>query len=192
MLAKPGVAVGQPACLRVCYAHFRLAGCAVQQEERSSQMSWFDRLIKRKQPQAYHDPVDGQTYVAPGGWTEYNPLATHWPAVRWPVRLDHVRLLSPQDLVATNVTVEALARFLKDVETRVMAQLRSSTTAFEVQIHVNLFPDQAPQLRMAARGDAPHEQLQQVHDALGAVEPLRTREHPISAQLHFTISASSG
>jgi hypothetical protein len=156
----------------------------------SSSMSWFDRLIKRKQPQAYRNPIDGRTYVAEGGWTQYSPQTAHRSAAPGPVRLDHVRLLSPQELVATNVTVDALTRFMKNIEAHVAAQLQDSAVSFEALIQYTLSSDQAPQLHMAARGDVPREQLQQLHNALTLVEPLRTREDPITFQMHFVVDVS--
>src|SRR5262249_13664346 len=174
--------------------------CSPTTTHRRQHMSWFDRLTKRKQPPliatasdtspAYHNPIDRKTYIAEAGWTRHTPASTSQPSISDSVRHQHVRLLSPQQLIAANVSLDRLTAFLKIAEAQVKTHLCSSSTSFELLVQFSLFPDQAPQLQMAIQRAANEELLQQVYDALVAIEPLRTRERPISFQMHFLIEAS--
>jgi hypothetical protein len=164
-------------------------------------MSWLKRLFgsKARPPtapapddaKAYHNPVDGKTYVAEGGWRQHEPRKQNEALTSGPVALKEVRFLSSDQDFGANVSTESLARFIRDVHSRVQTHLGSCTRPAELLVQYTLHPEERPQVSMAAKGALEQKQLQKVHEALETIEPLHSRAVELSFQIHFLIAQGS-
>lgn len=161
-------------------------------------MSWLKRLFGSKsQPptapapdsaNAYRNPVDGMTYVAEGGWRQYDGRKGDPAPTSGPVAILEVRFLSSDQDFGANVSTESLARFIRDVQSRVQTHLGACTQPAELLVQYTLSPKARPQLKLAAKGPLEQELLQKLHEALVAIEPLHSSAKEISFQVHFLIA----
>jgi len=98
------------------------------------------------------NPVDGQVYVAPGGWKTYTSSSSENKAeenkIKPPIDLLGVVLLTPeQQIEASGLTASLLSDFVKEMTTTVerdMINLRkkneSQSSIFELHIQVQISP----------------------------------------------------
>jgi hypothetical protein len=121
------------------------------------------------QDEAYVNPVDQKTYVAPGGWETYQPDS---PRAADPlgskVKTEEIRLLTAQDLIAARTMVEDLAAFCKAVERCAEQLFAESEKGFKVMVQFKCSPS-GHEIQMAHQGDASQELLQAFYESLARV-----------------------
>jgi len=98
------------------------------------------------------NPVDGQVYVAPGGWKTYTSSSSENKAeenkIKPPIDLLGVVLLTPeQQIEASGLTAHLLSDFVKEMTTTVERELinlrkknESESSIFELHIQVQISP----------------------------------------------------
>lgn len=122
----------------------------------------------------YQNPVDGQTYVAKGGWQDYQPQNPQPADPAQKVALDHIRLLTDQDTVSANLSTEQLSGYIKEVTAAIVSATNDITTPFQLMLQFELKPAEKVGLQIANQGDVNDNTLQKVYDnclALGAPQP---------------------
>jgi hypothetical protein len=144
-----------------------------------------------KQPDvetAYFDPVGNQTLVAPGGWRRYEPDN---PKPRDPnekVRVDQVRLITPEMEIFARTTVDDLAAFIKEAERLSKAPLGKSKTGFQLVLQLSCRPD-GFEPRIACMGEAPLEVIEEYYQALFAMKKLAVTEGEVKIHIEMTVRA---
>ncbi len=143
--------------------------CAVRGVMRTS-VAGFGLLLpisSGAQTETYQNPVDSETYVAPGGWKTYQPAPGVTPRQE-EVSLDGVRLLQDQAEIASRTSVEELAAFIG---------LAHKAAVLLVQF--TCAPQKCP-ANIAFQGEPPKELLQAYYERLTQLQPLR-----ISGEVKF-------
>src|SRR5215813_1217570 len=129
-----------------------------------------------KDDERYDNPVDGKTYVAPGGWKLYHPDS---PAQTQPdtnkVSIHRLRLLTAQKDAAARTKVEELAQFTKKVEHQAQTLLTKSDRAFELLVQFKCTPS-GHEVQMSHQGEVNQRLLQDFYDALTTLEKLRVKQ----------------
>jgi hypothetical protein len=136
--------------------------------------------------EAFHNPVDNKTYVAPGGWKSYKPAVPRPDEPGKKVKTDQVRLLTSQDEIAARTTVKELTSFIKEAERLAEESLENSETPFRLMVQFNCKPD-GHNVKLAHQGDAKQELLQRYHDGLTAAKKLPVRDGEVAFQLEMSI-----
>jgi hypothetical protein len=136
---------------------------------------------------AYHNPVDNKTYVAPGGWTTYQPQAPRADEPGRKVKAEHVRLLTAEEQMAARIEVSDVAAFIQEAERLAEVSFGSSGKQFRVMAQFTCTPA-GHEVKLAHQGDAPQELLQAYYDALVAAKKLPVRESEVSFQMELSVS----
>lgn len=135
--------------------------------------------------QSFHNPVDGRTHIAPGGWRNYRPDEAR-PQESAGVTLESVTLLTAQADVDSRTSQDDLAAFIGEVVRSAEDPLGSAGTRFQVMVQFKCRPD-GHDVELAHQGEAPQERLQQYYDALMAAKRL-----PVShGELSFLVEISA-
>jgi hypothetical protein len=137
--------------------------------------------------EAYHNPVDGRTYEASGGWQTYKPES---PRVgdqgRVKVRADGVRLLTTQEEIVARTAVEDLASFCKGVEHLADQVLGKTDKGFKLLVQFKCVRS-GHESQLAHQGDVSEVLLQEFYDALKAMNKLTVRRGEVSFQVGLTV-----
>lgn len=108
------------------------------------------------------------------------------------VVLDHVELLSPQEVIARTVGVEALTALIHQlVDVAEVAVAGSVYAPFEAVLRVELEPDGALVPQLAIRPDQPKALIQRLFESTQQVDPPEVDE-PIAMQLFLRIKPVGG
>jgi hypothetical protein len=137
--------------------------------------------------EAYLNPVDKKTYLAPGGWKTYLPETPRPDEPGRKVRTQHVRLLSSQSDIETRTTVADLAAFIREAERLADESFGKSGRRFQVMAQFHCQPT-GHEVKLAHQGDATQELLQEYYDALTAAKKLRVKDGEVSFQLELSVS----
>ena len=137
------------------------------------------------QSERYDNPVDGRTYVAPGGWQTYKPRGGPRPA-QGKIRLDHVRLLSSQSELGSNVGEEALVQYIKQIEKQA-AEVFGESKPGVVLVQVNSAPEHQ-EIQLAYQGEVDELLIARFHDRLVSLEPLKVRNSAVAFLLQISIA----
>lgn len=147
------------------------------------------RQLIATEDQAYLNPIDGKTYVAPGGWRTYQPQ----PGVkREPadekVKLEHVRLLTPEDEIASRTSIEDLAKFIKRAEQIASKVFGKSDKRLKLLVEFTCSPS-GHELQIAHQPeDVNKGLLQAFHNALTKMDKLRVKNGKLVFQAQWTVS----
>jgi hypothetical protein len=123
------------------------------------------------QDNSYHNPVDGNSYVAPNGWKTYTP-ANGVQKSNEKVRLQDVRLLQSQDELAARTTPEELASFIQLAHQAASQVFASYNKPVVILTQFSCLPGKCT-ARIASRGQPPDDLLQSYYDNLMRLTPLR-------------------
>jgi hypothetical protein len=134
----------------------------------------------------FQNPVDGRTYIAPGGWRTYRPDQAR-PQESAGVRLESVTLLTAQADFDSRTSQDDMVTFIREVVRLAEDPLGSAGTKFQVMVQFKCRPD-GHDVELAHQGDAPQERLQQYFDA-----PLiAAKRLPVShGELSFLVEISA-
>jgi hypothetical protein len=108
--------------------------------------------------ESYHNPVDYQEYVAPGGWKTYAPNgAEAHPNSR-------IVLLCSEEELKTGVEVSALAAFTKEVMALLEGSVLARGARLEVYLQFELQPGQRASLQTLCKPEQelPRDLMRQV------------------------------
>ena len=156
-----------------------LVGCAERPPE--------NKMVKAVNPdEAFHNPVDNKTYVAPGGWKSYKPDVPRPDEPSKKVKTDQVRLLTSQDEIAARTTVKELASFIKEAERLAEESFGNSEKHFRLMVQFNCKPD-GHKVKLAHQGDATQDLLQRYHDGLTAAKKLPVKGGEVAFQLEMSV-----
>lgn len=136
--------------------------------------------------EAYHNPLDKKTYIAPGGWKTYQPEAPRSDEPGRKVKIEHVRLLMSEADMAARTDVSAVAAFLKEAESLADVSFGSSGRQFRVMVQFTCNPA-GHEVELAHQGDATPELLQAYYDALVAAKKLPVRDGEVSFQAELSV-----
>ena len=158
-----------------------LFGCA----DRSAENSKGNPV---KSDEAFHNPVDNKTYVAPGGWKSYQPENPRTDEPGKKVKTEQIRLLTSQDDIAARTTVKELASFIQVAERLADESFGKSAKKFQLMVRFNCMPA-GHNVKMAHKGDdAPLELLQRFHDGLMAAKKLSVNQGEVAFQIELSIN----
>ncbi len=137
-----------------------------------------------EQPGVYQNPVDGRTYVSPGGWKTYMPQGKSAPSSTGKVHLAGVRLLNPQSEFA-ELGVEALSNYIKRVVSHaedIFGHAKSGSVLVQFTCGTN-----RQEVKLATKGDVDKALLQKFHERLAAMERLEVKERELAFQIEVQI-----
>ena len=136
---------------------------------------------------AYHNPVDGKTYVSEGGWRLYEPDVPRPEVPGQKVRTKAVRLLMSDDDIAAQTTVIELATFVKEAERLADETFSKSDQEATVLVQFDCIPS-GHQVRLAYQGEVSQELLQQYYDALKGATKLPVKNDKVVFQLELLVN----
>jgi hypothetical protein len=144
-------------------------------------------MAQGKPSERYDNPVDGRTYVAPGGWQTYKPQGgAAQPAAQQKTRLAGVRLLSSQSDFESSVGTQALATYIRQIEKHA-AGIFGSSKSGTVLVQINSAP-QSQDVKLASQGEIDRVLMQKFYDALMKMERLNVRNKPVAFQVQIAIA----
>lgn len=135
----------------------------------------------------YHNPVDGKTYAA--DWESYEPKT---PVAKQTGRVINsgVRLLSSQEDIDKNSTVDELANMINAIEDSLLKSTEkfqmSGDISGEVLVQVALHKSSNPDYKMSYHGNVPEQLLYEFSKSLSEII-LFSKETTITFQIHFTL-----
>lgn len=145
------------------------------------------RTIPSTSPdEIFENPVDKQTYVAPGGWKKYQPTVSRLDEPAKKVKSEGVRLLTSQDDIAVRTTVQDLADFLREAEGLAGELLNTTGKPFKVMVQFTCTPA-GHEVKMAHQGDATEEVLQRYYDGLKLIKKLAVKDGEVVFQLELSV-----
>jgi hypothetical protein len=159
-------------------------------DEMSFAVSW----IK----ETYQNPVDGQKYVASGGWLAYGPSSTASavaPDPNAPVQPAGITLLQDQDEMEARITVEDLASYVLRVHDLLQKEIGGGArgAGYDLLVQIEIVPPRQVKPRLAARPSAAApDELQSVVTHLEALQPPEVRGGPVRFQMAFRVWGGSG
>jgi hypothetical protein len=135
-------------------------------------------------PEAYQNPVDGRTYVSPGGWKTYLPQGKVAPDSTAKVRLASVRLLNPQSDFA-ELGVDVLSNYIK----RVVSHAEASFAGGKGGTILAQFTCGArgQSVKLASKGEVDKALLQKFYEQLAAMEKLEVKGRDLAFQVEIQI-----
>jgi hypothetical protein len=136
--------------------------------------------------EAYENPADGKTYVAPSGWKTYHPEQPTPDAPGTKVKTDQVRLLTAETDIAARTTGDDLATFVKEVQRLSEEKLGKLGRELKVLVQFDCTPE-GHTVKLAHQGEASQELLQGYQDALQAVKKLPVKEGSVAFQVEMTV-----
>lgn len=142
---------------------------------------------------SFTDPVTGETYA--GDWKSYTAKPQGVQAAA-PKRqgAKQVVLLSTDDTLKKNITVEVLTNVVKAIDEIVMNAVKNEKESFGLAIQVTVNPGGEPEFKMAAdyKGDQNkiRPSLLAVYNALGAHDFPKTKADPIKFELVYDIGTA--
>jgi hypothetical protein len=128
-------------------------------------------LASAAQTDTYRNPVDGETYVAPGGWHRYQPSGGTPPTTGEKVSLASVRLLQSQEEIGSRTSVKELAAFVRSAHAAAAEVFASYGKPAVLLVQFTCTPGACP-ASLASQGDPPRELLQTYYSRLKALPPL--------------------
>lgn len=132
--------------------------------------------------QRYDNPVDKKTYIAPGGWKEYQPSAPRKAEENARIRSVGVRLLTAQGEIAERTSVDSMVAFFKRAETSAKTALAEVTEKATVVAQFSCSPGKHD-VQLAHQGNVTQDQLQSYYDALLAMETM-----PVKGEVSFQLT----
>ena len=93
-------------------------------------LSFFGNSMAEDKSEMYQNPVDGKTYVAPGGWKSYQPTQGISPQENKKVIVAGIRLLSAQNDFEERSSVVELAAYLNVKRTKCLTALPAGNPLF--------------------------------------------------------------
>ncbi len=184
-------------CLVTCAAVLITVGCIDNQSPNP-----VTEIAESNQPQAtedvpavsenerYDNPVDKKTYVAPGGWKEYQPNVPRMAEESARIHNNGVRLLTAQNEIAERTSVESLAAFIKRAETSAQTALVDVTEKATIVAQFACSPG-THQVQLAHQGNVTQNQLQSFYDSLLTVEPMPVTSGEVSFQLTIQVDPAN-
>jgi len=123
------------------------------------------------QNDAYQNPVDGKTYVAPGGWNTYKPQRRAKPIVGR-VSLAGIRLLQSQAEIGARASPEDLSDFITRAHQAASEVFASYDKPATLLVQFTCRPNTCS-AQIASQGDPPRDLLQAFYDRLTRLQPLK-------------------
>lgn len=144
----------------------------------------------------YLNPIDGKDYQPKKGWTTYSPSGestdTRPPTTSGKsVDVNHIVLLTPEDLLARAVSVETLSEYIKLLEKAAIAELSKMhpKTKQTVTVQCDLSPGSIAEFKVAVEPPAGMDPvLKNLYSALNAVSAVGVR-YKIAFQLVIDVPA---
>jgi len=137
--------------------------------------------------EVYHNPVDKEDYVAPGGWKTYQPATPRPDQPERKVKVVQVRLLTSEADMADRTVVSEVAAFLGDAERLADVAFEGTAKQFRVTVQFTCKPA-GHEIKLVYQGDADQELLQTYYDSLVAARKLPVKGGDVSLQLELSIS----
>jgi len=136
--------------------------------------------------EVYQNPLDGMTYVAPGGWKTHLPRTPRPDQEGQKVKPERVRLLTSDADILARTTVEDLTILIREAESLADVTLGHSDKRFQIMVQFTCKPS-GHEIRLAHHGDATPEILQAYFDALSAAKNLPVKEGEVSFQIELSV-----
>ena len=134
----------------------------------------------------YQNPIDGKTYST-NKWVEYNSKKPAIePQLNQHVRLESTRLLTQQQIIGKNISVDELSAFIIEIKAAAAEALKDHYGG-ELMIKVTLNKEFSPMFEMAFLAPLTEDLMQNVYDRLVALKDYRTKHQEILFQLHLSI-----
>ena len=140
----------------------------------------------QQNPAEYQNPVDGKTYVAPGGWKNYTPEQGLPPPSADKVKLAGVRLLTAQEVIASRTTAHELTDYIKTVSKVAASAFAPATKKAAVMVQIKSATGKT-EVQMARQGEIGDDLLQSFYDQVQKLKPLRISEGDILYQIEYHI-----
>jgi len=133
----------------------------------------------------YRNPVDGKTYVAPDGWTEYQPEGGIKQTTER-IQNREVRLLTAEAEIFERTSVDSLAKFINQIEQSAQRTLSECEEATTVMVQLSCVPKKFT-VELAHQGGVTDELLQNYYDDLSKLTPLPVSTGEIVFQVTIDI-----
>jgi hypothetical protein len=146
-----------------------------------------DKENRVNSDEIFQNPVDKKTYVAPGGWTNYQPNQPHPIDPTKKVRTNGVRLLvSDADLTA-RTTVRELTTFIQEAERLANATLGQSISSSKLLVQFTCSPN-GHKVEIAHQGEVDPALLQSFYDAVLRAKKLLVSSGAVTFQLELSVN----
>jgi len=135
----------------------------------------------------YHNPVDRKTNITDEWKTAYPEKPAPKKAQR--VEGTDIRLLTPENEIAKNISVETLVSFIKEMGSRANSLFADSTSDGEILLQVTLQPKpkKPAMYQMAFQGNIKQDELQKFYDILEKINPPEVKISEVSFQVHYIV-----
>ncbi len=133
----------------------------------------------------YKNPVDGKTYVTEE-WKTYHPKNPHKKTEKR-VMNSGIRLLTTEDEIDRNLTVDQLAGYIKAIEEQANITIKGIESSGIVLLQASLNPGAVAEYQMSFQGDLSQEYLQKFYDALQKLNFPKVRVSNVSFQVEFIV-----
>jgi len=133
----------------------------------------------------YHNPLDGKTYVAE--WNEYLPK-TPRKELKIRVEMTNVRLLTSQDEIAKNISVDDLANFIKKIEASINTSINGAKANGEILLQVSLIFNAIPKYKIGHKGNIADSVLQDIYNQLLEESYPLLKNGKVVFQIHFKVN----
>ena len=143
-------------------------------------------ISAQEQEEAFHNPADGSTYVAPGGWKEYSPKSGQ-PNNGEKVYVKGVRLLNSQDDFAKWTTVDSLANYLKKIDAIALSIFSNSKKEGAVLVQFESTPNKT-EIKISLQGELDHKMIQSFYTEAQSVSPLIVFKGKLKYQQEYAIT----
>lgn len=138
-----------------------------------------------KADEAYHNPVDGKTYVT-DQWKEHKPVKPR-PKVQKPVMNAGIRLLSTEQEIGKNLTAEQLVGYISSIEQQANLLIQEFTATGAILLQVSLSPGTQAEYQMSFQGEVPKQYLQKLYNELPRLTSPKVLVSNVAFQIQFNV-----
>lgn len=138
-----------------------------------------------KPEELFHNPIDGRTYHAPGGWITHFPQGGGAKHDSGPVSM-FIRLLSSEDDLRRAIDVGELGLFAKAGAEAAEEIFRNSRQQSKILVQFDCYKDRN-QIRMVYQGTPEPGLLHAYHSRMSRLPALPLRSEPITFQIEISI-----
>ena len=123
------------------------------------------------------------------GYVLYQPEKTRTYSLEENVILDHVQLVTQEDIIAQNTTIDEISKLIEGAEQKLREHFAENKTEFKLLVQFTIYPSEAPEIKLAYQGNIEKQELGSLRNELMSLAPIYTKTDNIVFQAAFTIKA---
>jgi hypothetical protein len=150
-------------------------------KQRSFALTWRDEV--------YVSPIDGETFIAPGGWNMYHPDTPAIAATNGRVKVADIRLLTSQADIAARVSVKDMAAFIREIERCTENVLADHADQTQILMRLRCKP-QGHDVTLSGRGDTPQQLMEAIFKIVSQLPPVSVSEGEVVFEFSLEVFAA--